>query len=365
VSAVAAVEAQAEGGSSEAYAARLYERHSQAIFRLCLKHLRRREDADDAVQTTFMYALLSLRRGVVPQMELPWLLTIARNVCSTRRRSGTRRGTFESPQDLDSIQDRLPTPDRSDVASTEDFVVALRAIPETQRKALLLREWRGFSYEEIGSELGLSQAATEALLFRARQNVAQRLEQQIAVKTLNGLPFLTVVRNLFQTGTAKLAAVAVGTTLTIASVPAADVGSKRAPAQPARLGSTPGAVGDTPRVSKRSPVRLGQAAGHRRAGVPRIRPESAHPTGAVAPRATQDASTPPPTAHTGSQPSVTTTPDLGVSAADAGPIPSLPVTPSLPSLPELPVPTPSIVAPSPPAVTVPDVSVPSLQLPQP
>ena len=62
---------------------------------------------------------------------------------------------------------------------------------------------------------------------------------------------------------------------------------------------------------------------------------------------------------------VTTTPDLGVSGADAGPIPSLPVTPSLPSVPELPVPTPSIVAPSPPAVTVPDVSVPSLQLPQP
>ena len=131
MSAVAAVEAQADVGSSEAYAARLYERHSQAIFRLCLKHLRRREDADDAVQTTFIYALLSLRRGVVPQMELPWLLTIARNVCSTRRRSGTRRGTYESPQDLDSIQDRLPTPDRSDVASTEDFVIALRAIPET------------------------------------------------------------------------------------------------------------------------------------------------------------------------------------------------------------------------------------------
>src|SRR5204863_3770125 len=112
VSAVAAVEAQPDVGSSEAYAARLYERHSQAIFRLCLKHLRRREDADDAVQTTFIYALLSLRRGVVPQMELPWLLTIARNVCSTRRRSGTRRGTYESPQDLDSIQEKLPTPER-------------------------------------------------------------------------------------------------------------------------------------------------------------------------------------------------------------------------------------------------------------
>jgi RNA polymerase sigma factor (sigma-70 family) len=364
VSAVAAVEAQADVGSPEAYAARLYERHSQAIFRLCLKHLRRREDADDAVQTTFVYALLSLRRGVVPRMELPWLLTIARNVCSTRRRSGTRRGTYESPHDLDAIQDKLATPDRSDVASTEDFLIALRAIPETQRKALLLREWRGFSYDEIGSELGLSQAATEALLFRARQNVAQRLEGRISVKTLNGLPFLTFVRNLFQTGTAKLVAVAVGTTLTIASVPAADVGSKHVAKPPARLGSTPSAERQTPRATKRSPAKPQPEATHRRAGVAPIHSEPAigdtavqTPTGDAAITAVS----PSPTVHADTPQPSTTTPTVEVPTTDVGAILPLPVTPSAPSLP---LPTPSIVAPAPPVVTVPDVSLPDLHLPQ-
>jgi RNA polymerase sigma-70 factor (ECF subfamily) len=230
MSALAAAPVSANVGSPEAYAAELYERHHQTIFRVCLRQLRRREDADDAVQTTFVYALLSLRRGEFPRMELPWLLTIAKNVCSTRRRSGMRRGAYESPHDLDSIQDRLATPDRSDVASPDDLRSALQAIPETQRKALLLREWRGLSYDEIGSELGLSQSATEALLFRARQNVAQRLGA--CLKTLNGLPVLGFIRSLFQTGTAKLVAAAVGTTLTIAAVPAAqprqsDVGAPR------------------------------------------------------------------------------------------------------------------------------------------
>jgi len=199
VSAVAAAQPQADVTSAEAYAARLYERHSRAIFGICLKQLRRREDADDAVQTTFIYALLSLRRGVIPQMELPWLITIAKNVCSTRRRSGMRRGTYETPQDLDTIQDKLATPDRSDVATSEDFRTALRAIPESQRRALLLREWKGLSYDEIGTELGLSQAATEALLFRARQNVAQQLGGKAGRATLNGLPFFSFLRNLFQT----------------------------------------------------------------------------------------------------------------------------------------------------------------------
>ena len=233
MSAVAAVTAhpevsvlESDVGSPDAYAGRLYERHNRAVFRLCLKELRTREDADDAVQTTFVYALMSLRRGVVPQLELPWLLTIARNVCSTRRRSGMRRRDYEAPQDLDAIQDRLATPDRSDVATTEDFSVALRAIPENQRKALLLREWKGLSYDEIGSELGLSQAATEALLFRARKNVAQRLGAKVGLKSLNGLPLLSLVRSLSQSAAGKAIAVGAGAALTIVAVPSTrrDVG---------------------------------------------------------------------------------------------------------------------------------------------
>lgn len=221
MNAVAAATPQTDVSSPEAYAARLYERHRRAIYGLCLKQLRSREDADDTVQTTFIYALQSLRRGVVPEMELPWLLTIARNACSTRRRSGSRRGAHETPHDLESIQDRLPTLERADVATGEDFLHALRAIPESQRTALLLREWRGLSYEEIGSELGLSQAATEALLFRARQNVAQRLGQ-VGLKPLQGLPIVSFLRNLFQTAAAKTVAVGAGAVLTIAAIPAAE-----------------------------------------------------------------------------------------------------------------------------------------------
>jgi RNA polymerase sigma-70 factor (ECF subfamily) len=222
MSAVAAIQPQAEVTSAEAYAARLYERHSRAIFGLCLRQLRRREDADDAVQTTFIYALLSLRRGVIPQMELPWLIAIAKNVCSTRRRSGMRRGAYETPHDLDTIQDKLATPDRSDVATSEDFRAALSAIPESQRTALLLREWKGLSYDEIGTELGLSQAATEALLFRARQNVAQKLGGKAGRATFNGLPFISFLRNVFQTAAAKTVAVGAGAALTIAAAPAAE-----------------------------------------------------------------------------------------------------------------------------------------------
>ena len=50
-------------------------------------------------------------------------------------------------------------------------------MPENQRRAILLREWQGLTYREISTELGLTQAAVETLIFRARRALAQGLEQ--------------------------------------------------------------------------------------------------------------------------------------------------------------------------------------------
>ena len=50
-------------------------------------------------------------------------------------------------------------------------------MPETQRRAILLREWQGLTYKEISTELGLTQGAVETLIFRARRALAQGLEQ--------------------------------------------------------------------------------------------------------------------------------------------------------------------------------------------
>ena len=68
---------------------------SGRVFGYCLSRLGRREDAEDAVQTTFLHAVRGLRRGVVPATEIAWLLGIARNVCLTRWESVGRRSRLE------------------------------------------------------------------------------------------------------------------------------------------------------------------------------------------------------------------------------------------------------------------------------
>ena len=159
----------------------LYERHATKILSYCLHQLGSREEAEDAVQTTFMNAFRALGRGVVPEAESAWLFKIAENVCLSRRRSSWRRGRIESPSDFDVIEEIVPGPSRhrDELIGIED---ALASMPEQQRRAILLREWQGLSYREIADELEVSQSAVETLIFRARRSLAQGLEQPELVK---------------------------------------------------------------------------------------------------------------------------------------------------------------------------------------
>ena len=153
----------------------LYERHAAKLVSYCQHQLGSREEAEDAVQTTFINVFRALGRGVVPEAETAWLFKIAENVCLSRRRSSWRRNRIESPSDLGLIEEIVPGPSRQ----RDELIgiqAALAAMPEQQRRAILLREWKGLSYREIAAELELSQSAVETLIFRARRSLAQGLE---------------------------------------------------------------------------------------------------------------------------------------------------------------------------------------------
>ncbi len=204
----------------------LYERYAGQIYGYCLHKLGSREEAEDAVQNTFLNAFRGLRRGVVPQAESAWLFKIAENVCLSRHRSSFRRGRVETPSDLQAIQDFTPSPEqRSDeLIGLEE---ALARMPESQRRAILLREWQGLSYREISVEMDLSQAAVETLIFRARRTLAQGLEDEPKTRRWKKMrqaadtgSVIAILKTLFTTGAtvkAVATAVAVGTAVVAAS----------------------------------------------------------------------------------------------------------------------------------------------------
>ena len=154
----------------------LYNRYGRQIYAYCLHHLSSREEAEDAVQTTFMNAFRGLQRGTICHAEQAWLFKIAHNVCLSRQTSSWRRRRVEAPNDFEILQEIIPSPPRSGAEELIGLEDALEAMPENQRRAILLREWQGLSYREISEELELSQSAVEMLIFRARRALASALE---------------------------------------------------------------------------------------------------------------------------------------------------------------------------------------------
>jgi len=329
----------------------LYERHSGRIFGYCLSLLGTREEAEDAVQTTFMNVQRGLDRGVVPQFELAWLFKIARNVCYNRTESSSRRRRIESGHDLDGLEDVLASPEGNAGVSMAELTRALGGIPERQRRALLLREFQGMSYDEIAGELGITVAAVETLLFRARRSLADQLEQQGMPRRRGAAASVAALFRWLFDGSAvplKLAGItaAVATTATLAIAPT----FRADPAGPVHVipvvDSSPATKIHVPARSVSSAKRGAATRGPRPVTVSSATPET--PSDAAAP------------AQAPSRPGVQTQNDAPASSAvtvtssptltSPAPVPTLPdVTQSLPlnvpDTPTLPVELPQVSLP--------------------
>ena len=219
----------------------LYERHADRVLAYCTYHLRDRNEAEDALQTTFMHALRALQRGVVPEIELAWLLSIARNVCLTRWNTNRRRGQLEVARDPHVLQEVAPCRE-SEGEELFRLQEALEAMPERERRAILLREWQGMSYREIAAELGLSQSAVETLIFRARRVLANGLRgvpapnKRRAALGLNLSSLLEALKSLLGGAAAKVAvgAAVVAATVSVGALELKAERPARPPSPPAR-----------------------------------------------------------------------------------------------------------------------------------
>lgn len=196
-------------------AARLFAAYSERLFGYCLRQLGSPGEAEDAVQTTFVYALRGLKRGVVPECESAWLHAVAKNVCRWQRRTAARRNWLSSDVMLNDVAAAAPD-DETERELRLELQEALDAIPERQRRALVLRELQGLPSREVATRLGMSANETYALLTRARHSLARALTAPARrpALSLNFAPLLLKVKALFVSGTANV----VATTAVVAGI---------------------------------------------------------------------------------------------------------------------------------------------------
>jgi RNA polymerase sigma-70 factor, ECF subfamily len=180
------------GARVDPAAARVSDLHAEygdAIYRYCRRHLRSREDAEDATQVVFMNAYRSLAKGAVPLNEGAWLFKIAENAVLYRRRRIVARERVEIPVP-DTMLDVLnPAMTAEAYGAGRQIVEALGRMPIEQQRAIVLREWQGLAYREVAETLGVSETTAAMLVIRARAVLARELERPSVLRRL-GLGWL-------------------------------------------------------------------------------------------------------------------------------------------------------------------------------
>ena len=179
----------AMAGEQSAFAA-LTERHRRELHVHCYRMLASFDDADDAVQETFLRAWQSRDGFDGSLLFRAWLYRIATNVCLDMLRRSSRRLTkmhsFAEVSWLQPYPDRLldevaPSEDQPDAVVVERetielaFLAAVQLLPPRQRAALLLRDVLGWPATETAALLETSVAAANSALQRARATMREHL----------------------------------------------------------------------------------------------------------------------------------------------------------------------------------------------
>lgn len=152
----------------------LYTAHYADVLAYCARRVGR-NDADDAASEVFMVAWRR-RNEIDWAMARPWLFGIARGVIANGWRSERRRLRLVG-RASSLAPDAPPTPDVVVVrrAEDEEVLAALKELGDIDREVLMLSAWEGMSAPEIAVAMGVSTAAAEQRLHRAKRRLARVL----------------------------------------------------------------------------------------------------------------------------------------------------------------------------------------------
>lgn len=168
-------------GDTAAFTA-LVDRHAAACTRFATRMLGNREDAEDAVQESFLRAYRSLGRYEERQAFRTWLFQILINRCRTAavRRQRRQRMFLVDDNAVASASVR-PSADSTDLRA--ELRRAIDALDPEQREAFLLKHVEQLSYDEMAAATGVGVSALKMRVKRACDRMQWMLREVSDVGT--------------------------------------------------------------------------------------------------------------------------------------------------------------------------------------
>jgi len=169
--------AAARSGHGSAFGI-LCERHAEMILRVTFRITRNREDAEDAVQDSFLSAFVHLASFDERSRFATWLTRIAINSAlgQLRKKRGVREISMDEPSNTEETRPQLELPDRAPDPEEnyrhrerqEIVSAAVGRLRPRSRKVVEVHQLGEFSMKETAQILGISMAAAKARMFHAR-----------------------------------------------------------------------------------------------------------------------------------------------------------------------------------------------------
>ena len=171
-----------QAGNPQAFV-EIHHRYGPLARRVCQRFHSNPQDVDEAFQETMIRVYQGLYRFNGRYALQPWVARIAKNVSLDILRGRARRPKDDA---WAPAAEELPGPDDEAEQIVErlvqhDTVLAvLSDLPETHRRALMLRELDGRSHREIAQEMEVSTAQAKALIHRAKMSFRKRWLEKVA-----------------------------------------------------------------------------------------------------------------------------------------------------------------------------------------
>jgi RNA polymerase sigma factor (sigma-70 family) len=159
--------ARVRAGDDDAFEI-IYDRYHRGLLAFCGQMLGNRQEAEDALQHSFVSAYRALHGGTDAIDLRPWLYAIARNRClSALRARRAEVGVDAIAAGAGPVEGTAAESERR--AELRELVAELQRLPDDQRAALVLFELGDQSHEQIATVLGVRREKVKALVFQARE----------------------------------------------------------------------------------------------------------------------------------------------------------------------------------------------------
>ena len=155
------------------------------VFNVAYRFVGSYDEAEDLAQDIFLKVFRSLSTFDRRANFQTWLISVSRNFCIDRYRSGRRdRQVFAREVDASTVQAEAPGPAADARVERQDRIAllreALKALSPTLRTAVLLRDIHELSYQEIAQQLGVAEGTVKSRINRGRAELARQIELQRA-----------------------------------------------------------------------------------------------------------------------------------------------------------------------------------------